>query len=312
MVGEVPHRKHGCMCVSTSSIRQPKGTMMADKAPAQKTCFIVGPIGEALSPVRELADWLLKGVIKPVLEAEEFSYVVKRADHDTDPGSITSAVISDLVDADLVIADLTGFNPNAFYELGIRHALRKPAIHITAEVVKLPFDNADQRTIFVNIANYESVQDAKARLRSAVQAVNRDGYQVSNPVIQAAAVTALKESGDPKDQIIAGLEERLSRLEQDRASLKDMLPISDREIALKRGRGATNFLTVSSHDNQSIASLLARSDNDNTTRLKLLALLSPEQRAQVESSNFLNNDTIRNLITGWKHGPDDGTSNNKV
>jgi hypothetical protein len=189
---------------------------MVDEAPAKKTCFIVGPIGEALSPVRQLADWLLKGVIKPVLEDDEFGYIVKRADHDTEPGSITSAVIDDLVNADLVVADLTGFNPNAFYELGIRHALRKPAIHMTAEFVKLPFDNADQRTIFVNIADFDSIEAAKSRLRSAVQAVNRDGYQVSNPVVQAAAVSALKESADPKDQIIAGLEERLSRLEQDK------------------------------------------------------------------------------------------------
>ncbi|PTW47640.1 hypothetical protein C8J25_103361 [Sphingomonas faeni] len=271
---------------------------MADEALAKKTCFIVGPIGEALSPVRQLADWLLKGVIKPVLEADEFGYNVKRADHDTDPGSITSAVIADLVNADLVIADLTGFNPNAFYELGIRHALRKPAIHITAELVKLPFDNADQRTIFVNIADFDSVEDAKSRLRSAVRAVNRDDYQVSNPVVQAAAVSALKESADPKDQIIAGLEERLSRLEQDGASLRNLQARSVREIKLKSGTGKQGFVTFVNQNDPSIASMLA-GPSAAELRLKLATLLTPEQRATLDVNEPISDEALLNLLRAW-------------
>ena len=46
---------------------------------------------------------------------------VKRADEDPRPGLIDAQMIKDLLVADLVIADLSGVNPNAFYEIGIRH-----------------------------------------------------------------------------------------------------------------------------------------------------------------------------------------------
>ncbi len=179
-----------------------------------KSCFIIGPIGESGSAVRRVADWLLKGIIKPVLEHDEFNYFVKRADDDANPGSITNAVIADITNADLVIADLTGFNPNAFYELGIRHTLKKPVIHIIAEQVKLPFDNADQRTIFIDIGDIDNVESARASLAKAVRLVSADGYKVTNPVTLAGAISEFGQSADPEKQIVADVVERLSSLER--------------------------------------------------------------------------------------------------
>ncbi|MGC5796968.1 hypothetical protein [Sphingomonas sp. NFX23] len=187
---------------------------MTDK----KTCFIVGPIGEAGTPTRQLADWLLLGIFKPVLETDELGYSVKRADEDAAPGSITSALIVDLIEADLVVADLTGFNPNAFYELGIRHAIKKPTIHIIAENTRLPFDNKDQRTIFVDITDFRSIESAKLALKNAALSVASEGYKVSNPVSHALAVNALQDSADPKDQLIGEMQERLAVLESRMAS----------------------------------------------------------------------------------------------
>lgn len=236
--------------------------MTTDEATAKKTCFIIGPIGDTATPIRQLADWLLKGIIRPVLEDKEFSYLVKRADHDTNPGSITSSVIDDVINSDIVIADLTGFNPNAFYELGIRHAIRKPAIHIIGEAVKLPFDNSDQRTIFVNIADYESIEDAKARLREAVRAVNREGYRVTNPVVQASAFTALKDSADPKDRIIANLESRLARLEQEKSSYDDFKRSAFINIRNQstEGRNLVSYPARSSDLSDIIANKLTKED----------------------------------------------------
>jgi len=42
--------------------------------------------------------------------------------------------------ADLIIADLTGRNPNVFYELGYAHALHKNSILITQSIEDVPFD----------------------------------------------------------------------------------------------------------------------------------------------------------------------------
>ena len=101
---------------------------MAETGEASKPplCFVIGPIGKEGSPERKHADLLLNSVIKQVLEADGFGYKVKRADEDADPGMIGNRMISDIIQADLVVADLTDLNPNAFYELGIRHSTEKP------------------------------------------------------------------------------------------------------------------------------------------------------------------------------------------
>jgi len=112
------------------------------EAPKPPLCFVVGPIGKDGSPERKHADLLLNAVIKDVLGAEEFGYKVKRADEDADPGMIGNRMISDIIHAELVVADLTDLNPNAFYELGIRHSREKPTIHVAKSGTQLPFDNA--------------------------------------------------------------------------------------------------------------------------------------------------------------------------
>jgi hypothetical protein len=53
---------------------------------------------------------------------------------------IDSQIITSLLDAELVIADLSFLNPNAFYEIGIRHMVQKPIIHMFIEGTDLPFD----------------------------------------------------------------------------------------------------------------------------------------------------------------------------
>ena len=79
----------------------------APKTSQAPLCFVVGPIGKDGGPERKHADLLLHSVIKHVLEAGEFGYRVKRADEDADPGMIGDRVISDIIHADLVVADLT-------------------------------------------------------------------------------------------------------------------------------------------------------------------------------------------------------------
>jgi hypothetical protein len=151
---------------------------MASTAEAAKPplCFVIGPIGKDLSSERKHADLLLHAVIKHVLEAEEFGYKVKRADEDADPGMIGDRVISDIIHAELVVADLTDLNPNAFYELGIRHSNEKPTIHIARSGTPLPFDNLAHRTIFIDLADWESIQRGRDQLTRSARAIQDPGY----------------------------------------------------------------------------------------------------------------------------------------
>jgi len=61
-------------------------------------------------------------LIKPALEAA--GWEVFRADEERRAGDIRTDMFQELLVADLVVADLTLDNPNVWYELGVRHALR--------------------------------------------------------------------------------------------------------------------------------------------------------------------------------------------
>lgn len=187
---------------------------MAKKDPAKKPlCFVVGPIGKEGSDVRKHADMMLHAIIRNVLATEEFGYEVRRADDDGRPGMITDRVITDIIAAELVIADLTGLNPNVFYELGIRHAADKPAIHITAQGTDLPFDNFGHHAIFVDLGDWNSSEKAREQLAAAARSIKSNEYSVSNPITQAKATFRMRASEDPKDRVIAGLQDRISALE---------------------------------------------------------------------------------------------------
>ncbi|MFN0119245.1 MAG: tetratricopeptide repeat-containing protein [Blastocatellia bacterium] len=84
--------------------------------------------------------------IKPALEAAGFA--VFRADEEIRAGSIHEDMFQELLLADLVIADLSIDNPNVWYELGVRHALRaRGVVQIQGARDYLPFDVYGQRTL---------------------------------------------------------------------------------------------------------------------------------------------------------------------
>jgi hypothetical protein len=176
-------------------------------------CFVVGPIGKDGSAERKHSDLLLNAVIKQVLQKDELGYVVKRADEDADPGMIGDRVVSDIINVDLVVADLTDLNPNAFYELGIRHSTEKPTIHMARTGTVLPFDTVAHRTIFVDLSDWSSIEQARERLASSVRAIRAPGYKVSNPITQANASFKMRQSEDPRDRVIAEMQERMIALE---------------------------------------------------------------------------------------------------
>jgi hypothetical protein len=72
-----------------------------------KTCFVVGPVGDANSPTRGHADWLLEEIISPVFVEHFKEFEVIRSDKIAQPGMIDAQVINHLLGDELVIADMS-------------------------------------------------------------------------------------------------------------------------------------------------------------------------------------------------------------
>jgi hypothetical protein len=180
----------------------------------KRRCFVIGPIGSEGSDERKHADMLLNAVVREVLESDDFGYEVVRSDQVADPGMINDRVIHDIINAELVVADLTFLNPNAFYELGIRHATLKPVIHFAQAGTPRPFDTIGYRAITEDITDWHGIERAREQLRKAATAIRKPDYKVSNPITQANASFQMQESADPKDRLLVNLGQRIDQLER--------------------------------------------------------------------------------------------------
>jgi len=77
-------------------------------------------------------------------------------------------------EASLIIADLTGRNPNVMYELGLAHSAKKPVIILTQSEGDIPFDVRHIRYLKYDLLNFKALQaDLKNRIKSTLnQATN--------------------------------------------------------------------------------------------------------------------------------------------
>jgi hypothetical protein len=101
-------------------------------------------------------------VIRPA--AERAGYQPVRADQLQGGGFVMTDVIRHLADDPLVVADLTGANPNVFYELALRHAMRKPVIALLDERERIPFDIGSFRLLQFDTDDPRSLARASDQL----------------------------------------------------------------------------------------------------------------------------------------------------
>jgi len=110
--------------------------------PLEDSCFVVMGFGikTDFATGRSLdLDKSYKNMIKPAVEAAGLTCI--RADEIVHSGLIDVPMYDQLLKADVVVADLSTSNTNAFYELGVRHALRPfTTVIISEDGLKAPFD----------------------------------------------------------------------------------------------------------------------------------------------------------------------------
>src|SRR6266436_2783059 len=235
--------------MADSSLKPPK-------ALKRKLCFVIGPIGSEDSDVRIHADWLLEEIIQPVMATFLEYDEPKRADQDHRPGLIDAQLINDLLTADLVIADLSGLNPNAFYEIGIRHMAQKPIIHMQLADEKIPFDLSLYRAIKFSFEWPKDIRAAREALQRSIEAIDADGYQIENPVTNARGIVKLEEHATPKekvlidqiDSLIAKLNE-YSTPKPSTALIDEIESLSRRVSSIERSKSPHSSQPIAPHSN---------------------------------------------------------------
>lgn len=188
---------------------------------ADKTCFVIAPIGDQDSDTRKRSDQILKHVIAPALA--ECGYKAIRADQIAEPGVITSQVIQHIVDDQLVVADLTDRNPNVFYELAIRHVIRKPLVQIIRKGDSIPFDVAGTRTIHVDHHDLDSFEEAKKDVIAQVRFLDANPTKIETPISVSLDLQLLRQSDNPEQRSLADIVSVMSELRASVANVEKRL-----------------------------------------------------------------------------------------
>jgi hypothetical protein len=161
---------------------------------------------------------MMRHVIEPALT--ECGYEAKRAHEIDEPGNITQQIIERLIEAPLVVADLTDYNPNVFYELSVRHAARKPLVQLIQQGQPIPFDVSPTRTIQVDFPDPDAIVESRKRLVAQIRAVENDPSLVDNPISSAIDLMQMKASGKPVEVQTAQILEAIASLQSEVREIK--------------------------------------------------------------------------------------------
>lgn len=146
----------------------------------KKKCFVLMPFTDTL---REI----YTEIYKPACERNNLA--CWRVDELTRPGSITRDIIDGILDADVIIADLTSRNPNVFYELGIAHSIGNKTLMTCQDIKDVPFDIANYRIILYE-HTLNGCKELASTLDSAIKELLRSPGTTNNPFQEVVSMRA--------------------------------------------------------------------------------------------------------------------------
>jgi hypothetical protein len=152
------------------------------------TCFVLMPFSDTFTIVYETIVSALDGVME-----------CRRADDLPVAHLILERVLTGIRSAELIIADLTGRNPNVFYELGLSHVQTKNVLLLTRDINDVPFD---LRSLFCHVYSVDSMSGLDA-LKKTVKAAAIAVRSRNTPTVFDGAVDRTAQIIRYFDRILA-------------------------------------------------------------------------------------------------------------
>jgi len=190
---------------------------MADINERSKICFSVLPLS---SELRDYSEQVFEFII--VEAAEQFGYQSVRSDQIGDT-AIAPQVIKHLAQDSLVIADLTGQSPQVFYGLAIRHASRKPIIHVIREGEPVLPEFPDIPFLHINVSSARDAKRCKQELITRMALIEQNNDPQDTPVSRALKRQILEQSESLLDQRAAEMLKRLGSIGHSVNNLEERL-----------------------------------------------------------------------------------------
>ncbi len=199
-------------------------------------------------------------LIVPALE--DVNYEVRRADSFTDQRSILHDVVENIMQADLIVAELSSVNGNVMYELGIAHGLSKPTVLLTQDITAVPFDLRSYRLITYSL-NYNDVRKLQDQLREVAKRHREGTIRFGNPIsdfapketrvsksvskVLAESVTPAEASSESSERLgLLDLEDNIQSAQLDIVSSLGRLTEANTELQTNIEPYTTEMIRLSS------------------------------------------------------------------
>jgi hypothetical protein len=181
------------------------------------TCFVISAIGDPGSAQRQHANDVLRVIQSAV---QPHSMDVLRSDLIPAPGNILRQVIDNVLNADLVIADLTDADPNVCYELAIRHATGKRCVQIIKKGGCVPEDLQGLRTVEFDLSQQ---LDAVKSIASCIDPTSTPDSPIKDALLPSLYDKLFKEMADNRQSAIKDFfDAARSELTQSLADLRQL------------------------------------------------------------------------------------------
>jgi hypothetical protein len=200
----------------------------------ERECFFIAPIGKEGSPIRSRSDGVRDLIVKEA--ANTYDLETRRADDVDEPGQITGQIIQHCLKARMCVADLTGGNPNVYYELSVRDGAQLPVVLIAEVDTDLPFDVSQSRVIFFDHGDFGSGVRAREEVKDQIGvALERleEGVPADNPISNGMRLAKMHDPAG-SDEWQALLFDRLERLSRMTSNIDSRLRRSERGETIRR------------------------------------------------------------------------------
>lgn len=149
-----------------------------------RICYVIMPFDQRYQATYTDA---VRLAVQKVGQERGEQWECRRGDDVRVPGSVTKEIVTSLHTAELIIADLSGSNPNVFYELGVAHSAARPTIMITQDIETLPFDINSYR-VHAYSASPDGLRILSERLSAAILDVLSSKEHITNPIQDFAPI----------------------------------------------------------------------------------------------------------------------------
>lgn len=165
---------------------------------ADVNCFVIMPFGDKPDPGQDGKiihfDEIYQMFIKNAVE--ELGIKCVRCDEIGESGWIHSKMFTHIYDSEVAVVDITALNPNVFYELGVRHVLKKNVTVLIRQAgTKAPFNIQGFNIIEYKADDPVNMKDAAGKIQELIKN-GLASVSVDSPVYEV--LDNLKVENKPK------------------------------------------------------------------------------------------------------------------